>query len=352
MKTKFLVVSVCIAAMVLAAGSVFAATPLYFLDHNNLPASGAIATWDGATAITSWQGDGVPAAGPDVAVVGGQKWAQNYYVPNVGEPWTGAPGSSWGKWTGFRVAQPAAAIPVSGATIVVAAIRGSAVGSDPWTSIVDIMYDKLTLGIRNDTGQICVRRNTSNDTSVGSIAVGQATVLSLTVGADGSYEVWADGISMMTGGAMGTMTEFDPFRTEFKDEPNWIGSGVTGGDWGAWQSAMVTEFSLPNVDFWAEWWNTLTPEQRAPYWGYSAPVPGFKQYINVGRNNPDGWTAFNGHIGDVKIFGSALSNEDRLAEVAATTQAMGMDAVPEPASILALLSGLAGMAGFAIRRKS
>jgi len=332
--------------MILATGSVFAATPLYFLNHNDLPASGAIATWDGATAIMSYQGAD-PAAGPTVDVVGGVKWSKNYYTPNVGEPWVPTPGSSWGIWSGYRVAAPASSIPVSGATFVAAAIRGSVQEATPWTSIVDIMYDKLTLGIKNDTGQIVVRRNTSVDTSVGTIAVGQATVLSMTVQTDGSYEVWADGVSMLTGSANGTMTEWDPNRLSFYDEPDWASlPGVGNGNWDQWWAAlMVVE---PTITMPWDWANLNALPNKDTYWGYTAPVQAFKKFIDVGRNDPDGWTAFNGDIGDVKIFGEALSGADRLAEVAGVTTAMG---IPEPGTIVSLLAAFGGLGLAGIRRK-
>ena len=35
--------------------------------------------------------------------------------------------------------------------------------------------------------------------------------------------------------------------------------------------------------------------------------------INVGRNDPDGWTTFNGNIGDVYLFKTAISDTKRLA---------------------------------------
>jgi len=38
---------------------------------------------------------------------------------------------------------------------------------------------------------------------------------------------------------------------------------------------------------------------------------GYDTYINVGRNNPDNWTTFNGHIGDVFLYKSALSDAER-----------------------------------------
>jgi hypothetical protein len=321
LKTKFLVVSLCIAAMVLTAGSVFAATPLYFLNHNDLPASGAIATWDGATAKGS----------PTATTVGGIKWENNSYASG----------------DGFRVDHPTSSIAISGASFIVAATRGAVAEGTPWTSIIDVMYDKLTLGIKNDTGQIVVRRNGSVDNSVGTIAVGQMTVLSLVCQTDGSYEVWADGTSMLTGGANGTMTEWDPYRTSFYDEPDWASlPGVGNGNWDQWWAAlMVVE---PTITMPWDWANLNALPNKDTYWGYTAPVQAFKQFIDVGRNDPDGWTAFNGSIGDVKIFGEALSDADRLAEVADVTTGMG---IPEPGTIVSLLAAFGGLGLAGIRRK-
>lgn len=310
------------AGFAICVGTTFAASPIYFLNHENLPASGSISNWDGASAIG--------AAQPVVDIVNGEKWSQNTYV---------------GAWNGYRVAAPSSAITVNGATIIAAAIRGAAAESTPWTSIVDVMYDKLTLGIKNDTGQIVVRRNGSVDSSVGTVNIGEAVILSMTVQPDGAYTVWANDVEMLSGGANGTMTEWDPNRIVFRDEPDWAASGVPTGDWGAWFNAMVTLGVVPGPFDWGDWW-ALPPATRDTYWGYNGPVEGFKKFINVGRNEPDGWTAFSGNIGDVKIFGEALSDSERLGLVSDMTIAMNM--IPEP-SILGLLA-LAPALAFRRRR--
>jgi len=355
MKTKF-VLGLGIAAMTFAASSAFAATPLYFLNHNDLPASGAIASWDGATALTSYNG-ALPANGPSVEVVGGQKWSVNQNRANIGEPWnSGYVGTSaWGQWDGYRVADHPASIALSGgATFVVAAKRTTGGQASDWNSIIDVMYDKLTLGIVNVTkgtnswdpqeGQIVVKRNGQTLYSTGTIAAGQATILSLVCQADGSFEVWAGGVSMLTGGAYGTMTEWDKNRTEFFDQPDWATQGVAKDNWdGWWASVGLTSWN------WDGWW-AKTQAERDAAWGYTAPVAAFKGSIDVGRNDPDGWSAFNGSIGDVKIFTSALSNTDRLAEVSGMQTSMGMD-TPEPGSLVAMFSGLVGLAGLSIRRR-
>jgi hypothetical protein len=43
-------------------------------------------------------------------------------------------------------------------------------------------------------------------------------------------------------------------------------------------------------------------------------VPGtFANAFNIGRNNPDGWTVFNGLIGDIFVYRSALNDTERQA---------------------------------------
>ncbi|MCX6865999.1 MAG: YDG domain-containing protein, partial [Verrucomicrobia bacterium] len=80
-----------------------------------------------------------------------------------------------------------------------------------------------------------------------------AVILSLVVQPDGSYVVYSNGTSVMTGG--------------------------------------------PNGDFSTSMVPTGTEE--------------YKKYVNVGRNNPDGWSAFNGNIGDVFVYNVALTPTER-----------------------------------------
>jgi hypothetical protein len=40
-------------------------------------------------------------------------------------------------------------------------------------------------------------------------------------------------------------------------------------------------------------------------------VGGYGRCINVGRNEPDAWSTFNGEIGDVFLYKSALSDTER-----------------------------------------
>ena len=128
---------------------------------------------------------------------------------------------------------------------------------------MDILYDRVVIGIHNDTGIVCAKRNfnTNNtvDNSATAIPDGQRTVLSFVIQPDSSYKVWANGTRIITGASQG--------------------------------------FTV----------NTLDPN-HTPTFGSD---PDYAHYINVGRNNPDGWTTFNGDIGDVFVYKIALTDTDR-----------------------------------------
>ena len=202
---------------------------------DSLPASGAIGSWPGflpaSPALTS-------LGSPTVETLDGRKFVRNNY--NDGD--------------GFNQGSYSAPIACTGASIVVVAkpVRNG-VGAG-WTSIVDAFYDRLVLGIKNDSGQICVRRNGSVDTSALAIPDGQTTLLSLVVQADGTYKVWANGSQVYA--------------------------------------------------------NTTT----SPLLGLTNGVAGaFANNVTVGRNWPDGWTTFNGYVGDVFFYKTALADSERLA---------------------------------------
>ena len=147
-------------------------------------------------------------------------------------------------------------IACTGASIV-AAVRPARITGDSgnWRSIVDVFYDWMVLGLTNDGGLVNVRRNGSLDFSSSAVPDGQMTILSLVVQSTGTYKVWANGTLMMNNTSTSDMTALVP--------------GVTGG------------------------------------------AGGFGTYINVGRNNPDGWTTSNGNIGDVFLYKTALTDAER-----------------------------------------
>ncbi len=156
--------------------------------------------------------------------------------------------------TGFRVTGPVTSIPCSGVTIATAA-RPTYVspGGEPRGELVDIMYDRLALAISHTDGRIMVARNGNWGTFGPPIPQNQATVLSLVVRTNGAFTVYTNGVQAMTGSANGD------FRT------NMVPTGSEG----------------------------------------------FKQYVNIGRNDPDGWSAYEGYLGDVFVYTNAISDVER-----------------------------------------
>jgi sialate O-acetylesterase len=201
---------------------------------SSLPDSGLIRTWP----MTPPLGKSMqPLGNPKSMQIDGKKIAVNEYA---------------GK-QGHRQGTYSSPIPCTGASIVVVAkpIRNGA--SSGWTSIVDVFYDRLVLGIKNENGLVCVRRNGSLEQSATSIPDGQTTLLSLIVQPDGAYQVWANGQSILTRAA-------------------------------SVPSEAVTALT-PSTNF-----NT----------------------INIGRGSDD-WSVFNGFIGDIFFYKTALTDLERLS---------------------------------------
>ena len=145
-------------------------------------------------------------------------------------------------------------IAVNGASIIVAVKPIRNTTSDAWNSVVDIFYDRLCLCVFNNTGRVLVKRNGGNSTAGSSTAIpdGQVTILSLVCQSDGKFKVWANGALIMDITSTSTMNSLVP--------------GVAGG---------------------------------------------YADYINVGRNNPDNWSTYNGNIGDVFVYKVALLDAER-----------------------------------------
>ncbi len=166
-----------------------------------------------------------------------------------GEPW-------WRfrheRGNGIRVLQSRDPIPVDGVTVaVLAKPRRNGIPA-AWTSLVDVFYDRMVLGIRNDTGQIVVRRNGSTEVSDLRLPEGSAVLLVLTVQPDGKWTVHADGRLAMEGAGEG------PVRS-------------------------------------------LVPLVAGP----------FADTVAVGRNGPDSWTTFHGWIRRVRVWTVALDERER-----------------------------------------
>ena len=151
---------------------------------------------------------------------------------------------------GYSAGSYASPIACRGASIV-AVVKPCRFGSADlnWQSVVDIFYDRLVLGVMNSTGKVVVRRNGSIDYSDVSIPDGQTTILSLVVQPDGKYKVFANGSEIMSNQTTSTFTTLEP---------------------------------------------------------------GNFKTISIGRNGPDSWTTFNGAIGDVLIYKTALTDSERI----------------------------------------
>ncbi len=198
----------------------------------NLPSSGATGNWP----IYLPSGQTLTQLGtPTVEVLNGAKWVRHVFADA----------------DGYRLGTYSSAIPVNGTSIVVAVKPQRNANTDPWTSIVDVFYNRLVLGIRNSTGNVVVYRNGTLITGP-VIPDGQATVLSLIMQPTGTFKVFGNGVEIMNNTGTSAMTSL-----------------------------------VPNV-------------------------PGtYANAINVGRNNPDTWTTFSGLIGDVFLYKIALTDVER-----------------------------------------
>jgi len=233
---------------------------LFSLDHQDLPPAGVRAD--------EW-GDFLRVVGEaPVALIDGVKWYHN----DMGDE-----GDFRHPMLRHRNEVFTEPIPIDGATIVTAVkpVRNS--WGTSWTSIVDIFYNQLSLGIRNDTGRVMVRvsEDEKNHLWVApeatAIPDGEAGILSLAVTHTGAFTVY------------------------------WMnGSGVE-------RVIGTGQGNTPN--------------------GYTALTPGtnnreFTRYINVGRNNPDSWSTYSGYIGDTYVFKRTLSHAERAALVEQTRVSM------------------------------
>ncbi len=203
-------------------------------DSDDLPDSGVIDSW--ATAVPA--GDTlVKIETPEVEIIDGKKFVDNSYF----------------EYDGFRYKQYSESIPCTGASAiaVVKPIHGD--NTPAWTSIVDVFYDRLVLGMQLNTNKVVIRRNGSWVSSNVVIPDNKTTILSLIVQPTGQCKVYADGVEIISDNSTSDMTALVPYSN--------------GED--------------------------------------------FTSYINIGRNNPDGWSAFNGKIGDVFLYKTALTTSER-----------------------------------------
>jgi hypothetical protein len=128
-------------------------------------------------------------------------------------------------------------------------------------SLVNVFYDRLSVGIGNKDGEFFVRCNGGAGrgknvddvkTLKAAVSDGQITILSLIVQPDGTYVLYANGEKVQSGRSAYPMDQLVP--------------GVAGG---------------------------------------------YAKAITIGCNGPDGYTTFNGQIGDVFLYKTALSEAER-----------------------------------------
>ena len=222
-------------ALALEARNIPRSSDLWFSAiTDSLPDSGAAGPWPTYQPVGQTL---TPMGSPTMAVLNSRKWTSNLYADG----------------DGFLQGTYADPVPINGATIIVAARPTRNTTGTPATSIVNFFYDRLSLGIRNSTGQVDVYRNGTLNTSTTTIPTGQTTILSLVMQPTGQFKVWANGTLLMNITTTSDMTS--------------LVSNILGG---------------------------------------------YSNAINIGRYNSDAMTTFNGGIGDVFVYKVALSDAERL----------------------------------------
>jgi len=152
---------------------------------------------------------------------------------------------------GYELGRYSAPIPCNGVTFI-AAVKPIRNGiSASYSCVLAAFTNNLIVGIRNDTGALMVSRKGVALNSNVIIPDGQITVLSVVVQPTGTYKVFANSIEVIS------VTTTSPFTA-------------------------------------------LTPG-----------TTGSSSAITVGRNASDGWSPFNGLIGDLFFYKSAQSDADR-----------------------------------------
>jgi hypothetical protein len=180
-----------------------------------------------------------PIGAPSVDSIRGQQWEKNSFTTGDGYRYTPAHGVS---------------IPCSGATIV-AVVKHALTSQTWWSSIVNCFYNSLMLNVRNTDGTVQVVTNGTWYAGP-TLADGQEAVLSAVIQADGTINLYVNGVQTVLNSTAGSFTE------------------ITAGGTGSFT---------------------------------------YGQDLDVGRNDPDAWTTFSGDIGDVYLYKVALTDAKRTA---------------------------------------
>jgi|GEM_PF-3000957 len=189
---------------------------------------------------------------------------------NVYSSYVNGPPPIHARADGFNIGTFASGMPAEGVTIVaVVKPEYKAMGGEPRGEIVDIFYGELYLAVKHENGEVMVCTRGYNQRMTGYfIPDGQKTILSLVVKPDGNVELFANG------------------------ESKWTYS--SGADY----SSLL-------------WHGTFDK-------------------ITVGRNGYDGWSTFNGNIGDVYVYRIALDDRTRQTLQGNLAIKFGIPGVPLP----------------------
>lgn len=210
--------------------------------------------------VKSWITDSLPASGstgnlasyipvgqtftkmgsPTVDTVNGVKWINNH--------------KSSGDGFDMGIFASTDSIPCSGASVVMAVKPTRDGVHADWVACLNVFTYTLSVGVRNDTGNICARRNsTLYNYPTAVVPDGQITILSMVVQPTGTFKVYANGVQIVSETATSAFTQIAPT------------------------------------------WST-TDSQR---------------HINLGRSNGATWSCFNGDIGDTFFYKVALTDAER-----------------------------------------
>ena len=147
---------------------------------------------------------------------------------------------------------PGKTLPFHGGTIVVVAKPVTGVGGNGYQQLVSVLLNQFAIGIERTNGRVHVWRGGTEYWSNYYAVSGQQAIFSFVVQPTGGFSVYANGVGILTGS--------DPFTFQDLSASLWYGTDV-----------------------------------------------------NVGKGwNSDGWSSFNGDVGDVYIYKTALTDSQRL----------------------------------------
>lgn len=188
-----------------------------------------------------------PLLGPTVEVIDGVKWEKNVRAPYND---TVSP-TVHDRGDGFNLGSHPSGIVTEGVTIIaVVKPEYKTLTGEPRGEVVDIFYGELFLAVNHGNGEVMVCTRGYDQKNTGYfIPNGQKTILSLVVTPTGGVTLFANGVQK-------------------------------------WSYASGADYTS------LKWYGTFDK-------------------ITIGRNGYDGWSTFNGNIGDVNVYRVALDDATR-----------------------------------------